>query len=191
VTPTGPTARQQATRSRLIEAAAALAREGDRAFTMRDIARRAGVSPATAYTYFGSREHVLAEAYAEWVEALATGLADRPPAGATPRERIDAVIGRAVAGVAASPELARAFTLALAADDPAVATIRPRVAAAFASWMQTAFVDGGPADVEAVATTLELVMFAAMLSFAHGLRTVDQLEADLRTAAGLVMSTSP
>ena len=183
------TDRQRATRWAIVDAGAALAGEGDRSFTMRDIARRAGVSPATAYTYFGSREHVLAEAYATWVEALAVGLVDRPPEGETPSARVDAVIRRAVAGVTAAPELARAFTLALAADDPAVAAIRPRVADAFAAWMEAA-VDGVATDRRSVVATLELVMFAAMLSFAHGLRTIAQLEADLVAAARLVMAGS-
>ena len=45
-----------------MDAAADEARErGYEGMTVRSVARRAGVAPATAYTYFASKDHLLAE----------------------------------------------------------------------------------------------------------------------------------
>jgi len=73
-----------ATRQRIIDDAIELARrEPFGAITMRDIARAAGVSTATAYTYFASKEHVFAEAYLDGVRTLTESVRARPPAGDT------------------------------------------------------------------------------------------------------------
>ncbi|MCA9208645.1 MAG: TetR family transcriptional regulator, partial [Planctomycetales bacterium] len=48
----------------LVEAAVGeLAASGYSALTVRNVAKRAGVAPATAYTYFASKEHLIAEVY--------------------------------------------------------------------------------------------------------------------------------
>jgi len=48
--------------------------------TVRGVARRAGVAPATAYTYFSSKDHLLAEVLWRRTEAL-------PPVEADPARR--------------------------------------------------------------------------------------------------------
>ena len=56
--------RQAATVQRLLDAGLAqLAEVGPEALTVRQVAVRAGVSPATAYTYFSSKNHLLAELF--------------------------------------------------------------------------------------------------------------------------------
>src|SRR4051812_16119226 len=47
-----------------------LERDGYEALNIRDVARGAGVSPGTVYTYFGSREQLFATLYAERLQAL-------------------------------------------------------------------------------------------------------------------------
>ena len=47
--------------------------------TVRSVARRAGVAPATAYTYFSSKDHLLAEVLWRRMEALPPVDADRRP----------------------------------------------------------------------------------------------------------------
>src|SRR5664279_4240068 len=51
------TARQAEVVMQLVEATEV----GYAGLTVRTVARRAGVAPATAYTYFGSKDHLLAE----------------------------------------------------------------------------------------------------------------------------------
>ena len=60
----GLNARQAETVEKLLAAAEReLADSGTDALTIRTVAGRAGVSPATAYTYFGSKNHLFAELF--------------------------------------------------------------------------------------------------------------------------------
>src|SRR5690606_30498015 len=63
--------RRAATVARLARAAIdELAASGYDALTVRGVARRAGVSPATAYTYFTSKAHLVAEVFWRRLAAL-------------------------------------------------------------------------------------------------------------------------
>lgn len=80
-------------RKALTEAAlAAVGAQGSLSVTMSDIARRAGVSPALAHHYFGSKDDLIEAS----VRALLSDLRDDAAAAlanaATPRQRISAVI---------------------------------------------------------------------------------------------------
>src|SRR5919198_6181137 len=58
------TERQAETVRRLTEAAVVEVREtGYEGLTVRNVARRAGVAPATAYTYFASKNHLITEIF--------------------------------------------------------------------------------------------------------------------------------
>ena len=116
--------RQARTVSRLIEAALEeLTEVGYPTLTVRSVAKRAGVAPATAYTYFGSKEHLVAELF--WRRYVAQGPTYDPSDGPTAR-RAAAVLGD-FAMVADEPELAAASTVALLADDPEVRDLRQRI----------------------------------------------------------------
>ena len=94
--------------------------------TVRNVARRAGVSPATAYTYFASKEHLLTEVF--WRRLVGTRRArrrqapERPPIGSPMRSGDIALL------VADEPELAAGVTTAMLAHDPDVKVLRDRSA---------------------------------------------------------------
>lgn len=184
---TGATALRDATTRRLMDAACELAAVQGLDFTMRDVAAAAGVVPATAYNHFSSREHLLAEVYADWVARLSDRLDARPPSGADPMSRVTSVIRRATDGVAEAPVLAAAFTLALASADPAVAAVRPRIRSSFAHWLDIALADADLRDRDVIVTTLERTMYAGMISHAHGTLSVARLRADLVATARVLL----
>ena len=158
-----------ATRQRIIEAAIRLARRSSiESLTMRDIARAAGVSVATAYTYFASKQHVYAEAYAEGARTLTERLRARPPRGATPADRVASVFRRAVQGVGETGDVVQAMAIALASSDPAVARVRPSVEAAFEEWMELALGDAVIPERAEVVRALQLTMFGGFVAMAHG-----------------------
>jgi TetR/AcrR family transcriptional regulator, transcriptional repressor of bet genes len=77
----------------LIEAAvAAIHERGFCDVTVGQIARRAGVSPALAHHYFGSKEHLLTATMRHLLAELGRGIVARLHGAATPRARISAVI---------------------------------------------------------------------------------------------------
>jgi len=158
-----------ATRQRVIDAAVRLAstRPVD-SVTVRDVAREAGVSPATAYTYFASKEHLYAEAYLDGVRVLTESVRARPPRGATAADRIAAVVRRAVRGAGATGDVVLAAASAMASSDPAVATLRPVAEEAFAEWIDVALAGTVIVDHAETVRLVQLTMLATFLAVAHG-----------------------
>src|SRR4051812_50203312 len=96
----GLNARQAETAERLFAAGyEELRAVGHEALTVRTVAQRAGVSPATAYTYLASKNHLFAELFWRY---LAEDDA-REPLGDTPSERLRSVTRRLVERLAAPP----------------------------------------------------------------------------------------
>ena len=83
--------------------------------TVRNVARRAGVAAATAYTYFGSKDHLVAEVFARRVDGLPTPQVDGT---STAVDRVSAALREIADLVAGEPELASASTTAVLARDP-------------------------------------------------------------------------
>jgi AcrR family transcriptional regulator len=164
-----------ATRQRIIDAGIGLARTGSiDGVTMRDIARAADVSTATAYTYFASKEHVYAEAYLDGLHQLTNRLRERPPRGATAADRVASVFRRALQGAAESGGVVQAMALALASSDPSVAPLRPDAVEVFDEWMAIAIGDAQVVDRARALKVLQLTMFASFVAIAHGQITLEE-----------------
>lgn len=117
--------RQSATVDALLTAGMEAAREsGFEHLSLRDIAARAGVTHTTAYNYFASREHVMAEAYLRMLEALPTPPVDESAPVA--KRLIDALRGASEL-FAVDDAFAQAALTSLVAQDPAIARIRTAV----------------------------------------------------------------
>jgi AcrR family transcriptional regulator len=75
-------------RQTLLDAAVTLIGEvGPRAFTLREVARRAGVSHNAPYRHFVSKDELLAEVAAEGFERLAASMQKSMARATSPRER--------------------------------------------------------------------------------------------------------
>ena len=176
------TAKQAETIQRLSNAAlAVLAREGFGGLTIRLVAAEAGVGAATAYTYFSSKEHLVAEVF--W-RRLASSV---PPAESKgkPVERVIAVLRHIALLVADEPELAGAVTNALLGRDPDVEHLRDRIALEIRRRLVDAVgTDGDPILVEA----LELLYTGALVHAGMGYVTyqeiADRLERSVRLLFG-------
>lgn len=117
--------RQARTVEGLVEAAVVeLATVGYAALTVRGVAQRAGVAPATAYTYFASKEHLVAEVYWRRFAGQTPPPVDRRRSLAN---RATEVLSGFALVVADETDLAAACTVAMMADDPEVADLRVRI----------------------------------------------------------------
>ena len=77
----------------IVDAAVALAEKGGfEAVRLRDVAEASGVALGTLYKYFRSKEDILLFAVHEEAEKLEAVMAARPARGATPTERVDALL---------------------------------------------------------------------------------------------------
>jgi AcrR family transcriptional regulator len=135
---------------------------GYEGLTVRNVARRAGVAPATAYTYFGSKDHLVAEAFWRKLGALPPVRVDRRR---SPGARVRAAlhdIGRLITD---EPQLAAACTTALLAPDADVQPLRERIGALWHQRLKAALGDDAtPARLQA----LELSFSGALLQAGMG-----------------------
>jgi AcrR family transcriptional regulator len=113
--------RQAETVERVVSAGQEELREvGFDGLTVRSVANRAGVAPATAYTYFSSKNHLIAEIF--WRR-----LNERPRLEETltsPLGRVVGVFDDLADFLAGEPELAAATTSALLGAEPDVRQLR-------------------------------------------------------------------
>lgn len=83
--------REARRRDILAAARSLLERDGYERLGIRDVAERAGVSPGTVYTYFGSREGLFAALYAQRLERFHAQIAPACAGAATAEEAFRAV----------------------------------------------------------------------------------------------------
>src|SRR5918996_2764435 len=115
------TAEQRDRRRRVIDAAFELGAErGYEAVQMRGVSALAGVSLATIYRYFSSKDHLLAAAMTEWTASLQAQVVRSPPRGDTAAEQLSDVLHRACRAMARQPRLSAALVRALSSADKGV-----------------------------------------------------------------------
>lgn len=176
----GLNARQQETVERLLVAALEDLRDvGHEGVTIRTVAHRAGVSPATAYTYLASRNHLFAELFWRHLTGLEPTM---PPTDRT--GRVQAVTRALVERIGQEPALATAVTPALLGNDPDVERLRLRIGSEFVRSFETALGEGAdPTVVEA----LTLAFSGALLQAGMGLMTYDEMAARLDDVVRVIM----
>jgi len=174
--------RQARTVAGLLDATVDELREvGFDGLTVRNVARRAGVAPATAYNYFASREHLVTEVFWRRLEALPETRIDRRRTAAS---RAAATLAEMALLVADEPELAAACTAAMLSNDPDVKVLRDRIGLTWRLRLQAAL--GDDAD-PAVLRSLEFAVSGAMLQAGMGHLDYTDLPDQLARTAELVV----
>lgn len=179
------TTAQADTVNKLTVAAVEVLREvGYDALTVRSVAKRAGVAPATAYTYFSSKGHVVAELF--W-RRLAEGVAEPDPT--MPREERVAIVLRSVSlAVEDDNQLARAATASLLGSDPDVEHLRLRIGMLIRQRLSTALVaDTGVSADEGLLEALEMLYSGALVRAGMGYETYSAIADRLVAAANLLL----
>lgn len=176
------TAKQADTVERLGRSAVdILSRQGFAGLTIRMVAAEAGVGAATAYTYFSSKEHLVAEVF--WRRLVRTPT----PANdfADPVDRAVAVLRHITLLVADEPELAGAVTNAFLGKDPDVEHLRLLIGLEINRRLTQAL--GPDASPDAVAS-LELLYAGALVRAGMGYATC-QMIADLLERSARMLLT--
>ena len=173
--------RQAATVQRLLDAGLAqLAEVGPEALTVRQVAERAGVSPATAYTYFSSKNHLLAELFHRAIVDQAAPT----PAHADATERVQAVT-RALSDLCErNPHVAAGANVALLGSDPDVERLRLRIGGEFITRFDDAL---GESSTPELVDVLVLAFSGALLQAGMGLITYSELGDRLDTVVATIL----
>lgn len=153
---------------------------GPEALTVRQVAVRAGVSPATAYTYFSSKSHLLAELF--W-RALVDD-APAAPTDGTAVSRVQSVTRTLTDLCERDPHLAAGATLALLGADPDVDRLRLRIGGEFVARFENAL---GEAATPELVDALVLAFSGALLQAGMGLITYADLGDRLDTVVATIL----
>lgn len=167
--------------ARLVGAALAEIRvNGYDGLTVRNVAAGAQVAPATAYTYFASKDHLVAEVFWRRLKTLAPGRFDRRRG---PVARVGAVLADLGTLLTDEPELATAATTALLANDPDVRRLRAQIGDTMADRLGAAL--GDDAD-PAVLRVLTLAYSGALLQAGMGYLPYAEVAARVEEVAALI-----
>ena len=176
--------RQEETVRRLVSAALETMRDSSYAdLTVRGVAARVGVAPATAYTYFSSKNHLVAEVYLELVRQVPffTDVNDDRT------NRVQQALRSLALVVADEPEVAAACTTALLSADAAVAPVREQIGAEIHKRIKSAL--GPDADSRTV-SALEMSYFGALVHAGSGVLSYRQIADRLGYVVGLILGTT-
>ncbi len=165
----GLRSRQAETLTKLLVAGEAELRAvGHETLTVRTVAARAGVSPATAYTYLASKNHLFAELFLGYLRQDA----EHEASGADAVDRVRSVTRNMADRLAAAPELAAAATPALLSSDPDVEGLRLRIGAEFVRRFADAL---GGSSTDELIEALTLAFSGALLQAGMGLMTYPEM----------------
>jgi len=176
--------RQAEAVDRLVDAAAEEVKEvayGD--ISVRTIAKRAGVATATAYTYFSSKDHLLAEVLWRRMHLSPPLLDVRQPLP----ERVADTVRSMGFGEVESPAAVAACTTALLGDGPDVKQVRTRIADEIARRLAAAL---GPDTDPALLPVLQITYTGAILSAGLGHLRFTAVP-DLMAEAARLMNVQP
>ncbi|GAA3951983.1 helix-turn-helix domain-containing protein [Gordonia caeni] len=181
------TPQQAETVARLADAAVeVLNADGFDGLTVRAVAKKASVAPATAYTYFSSKNHLVAEVF--W-RRLAAGVPEPDPELA-PIERVAQVLRGVSMVVAGEGQLGGAVTVALLGVDPDVEHLRLRVGGFIRQRLAQAL-DVDPADPGPVVEALEMLYAGGLVHAGMGHLTYEQTSERLVATARLLLENQP
>ncbi|MGE2688350.1 TetR family transcriptional regulator [Mycolicibacterium pulveris] len=175
--------RQEETFRKVLAAGMEMLRESSYAdLTVRAVAARAKVAPATAYTYFSSKNHLIAEVYLDLMRQVPyfTDVND------SRLVRVEKTLRSMALMIADEPEFAAACTTALlsSGNDPAVRSVRERIGAEIHRRIRSAM---GPDADPRMLSALEMTFFGALVNAGSGAFTYRQIADRLSYVVGLIL----
>jgi AcrR family transcriptional regulator len=176
--------RQEETFRKVLAAGMETLREKSYAdLTVRAVAARAKVAPATAYTYFSSKNHLIAEVYLDLVRQVPyfTDVNEPMPT------RVENALRHLALVVADEPEVGAACTAALLGGgaDPAVRAARDRIGAEIHRRIASAI---GPGANPRTVSALEMAFFGALVQAASGQFTYREIADRLADVVSLILT---
>ena len=174
--------RQEETFRKVLVAGREMLRESSYAdLTVRAVAARAQVAPATAYTYFSSKNHLIAEVYLDMMKQVPFFTDVNEPMVSRVRQALRSL----TLVVADEPEVAAACTTALlTGNDDTVRKVRDRIGGEIHRRIRSAV---GPDADSRIISALEMTFFGALVNAGSGAYTYHQIADRLSYVVGLIL----
>jgi AcrR family transcriptional regulator len=176
--------RQEETFRKVLRAGMEMLRESSYAdLTVRAVAARAKVAPATAYTYFSSKNHLIAEVYLDLIREVSyyTDVND------TRLHRVQESLRSLALVIADEPEFAAACTTAVLSNDAGVHPVRDRIGAEIHKRIKSAL---GPDADPQIVSALEMTYYGALVHAGSGTLSYREVADRMGYVAGLILGES-
>lgn len=173
--------RQEETFRKVLRAGMEMMRESSYAdLTVRAVAARAKVAPATAYTYFSSKNHLIAEVYLDLVREVPyfTDVND------SRLHRVQQSLRSLALVIADEPEFAAACTTAVLSNDAGVVRVRDRIGAEIHKRIKSAL---GPDADPKIVSALEMTYFGALVHAGSGTLSYREVADRLEYVVSLIL----
>lgn len=179
-------------KSRLLEAAVALAAQGGyEAVQMRDVAAHAEVALGTLYRHYASKDQLLLALMLDQTQQLRQRLEQHPIPGNTPADRVSEVLVRACRALERERKVTGAFVRAMFSIEPDASETMLEVQREMHAIIAIAMRGGSNQDhdaiVEGIVDVLGHVWFSAMSFWALGRTRGVSMSDQLTTAAHLLL----
>jgi len=175
-------------RAAALAAARAIAAEsGYEDVSMREIAQRSGVSRATLYRYFSSKDQLLTEVSLDVSASLREDLEARPSRAATAAERVTEVFARVLGALAREPKLLAALLRSFFASDPDVDSLASEVKRFGGIFVDAGLAGSGVPNGAEIARVLGPISLAMAIRISSGHSTLEQAVEEIRCAVRLLI----
>jgi AcrR family transcriptional regulator len=183
------TPRQRERRERLLEAGLVLLETNDyEQVQVKDIADKAGVSLGTLYNYFFSKERFFAEVLVRWAETLPTNIRRRPPVQASPADRLEETVHRALRAFEKQPQMARLVNVLVMSNDPLAGEILNRLNRSTSDAYMQALVGIDPSTARQMVDIIHAVFGSEVREWSLGRMTIREVHERLESVIALVVN---
>lgn len=172
---------------RLMAATRAAARNGYDAVSMRELAETCRLSMTTIYQFCRSKDHLIAEAHLENMEAFRDRLVARPPRGATAQARVRSVVRSYAKALETDETLSRTLLRAMYSLDSEVTATRASITTTSAALFDAAIGDAEIPDRAAVINTLGHVIDSVVLGWLTRRHDLEWVKSRLDDAAHVLL----
>lgn len=176
-------------RQRIIdEAYKLIAARGEENVQIREIAEAADVALGTAYRYFGSKERLVAEVYAKWLDANLAELARYVDRGKTNRERLRMLALRMFDLFTGEPQFLRLSRQDLRGTSSAAVTeILARTEQEWMALFRSALRGVESRDADSIALVISSVVALELDRYLAGAGTFEAANRDIAKAVKMVL----
>ncbi|MGK0498860.1 MAG: AcrR family transcriptional regulator [Oceanicoccus sp.] len=183
--------KREASRLRIVVAANNLVKAiGYPAVKMTDVAEEAGVSRATLYRYYSTKEQLYRDVAINWAINFIDQLRQQPPAGRTVGDRINEVIQTTLETAAKSPQLMAAYIATMVDDESKLQKEQQQLKALMPRVIKIAIGTAQLPRLELTTITLQHMLISNMILLNVGKTNSQQIVAEMQQLASQLLAES-